>query len=59
MEYTTLFVKENFGNKKMAVRIISKEKINDITRQIVSEMTFDEAVKFGNVKGWKVLAIEE
>jgi hypothetical protein len=59
MENTTLFVRENSGDKKMAVKIISQEKINAITKQIMSEMTFDEAEKFGRVMGWEVVAAEK
>ena len=59
MENTTLFVRENSGDKKMAVKIISQEKINATTKQIMSEMTFDEAEKFGRVMGWEVVAAEK
>lgn len=59
MENTTLFVKENSGDRKVAVKIISQVKINATTKQIMSEMTFDEAEKFGRVMGWEVVAIEE
>ena len=59
MENTKLFVKENSGDKKMAVKIISQGKINATTKQIMSEMTFDEAEKFGRVMGWEVVAAEK
>ena len=59
METTTLFVRENSGDKKMAVKIISQGKINSTTKQIMSEMTFDEAEKFGRVMGWEVVAAEK
>lgn len=59
METTTLFVRENSGEKKMAVKIISQGKINATTKQIMSEMTFDEAEKFGRVMGWEVVAAEK
>ncbi|MBQ5666965.1 MAG: hypothetical protein IIV40_02205 [Oscillospiraceae bacterium] len=59
MEYTNLLVRENSGDKKMAVKIISQEKINATTKQIMSEMTFDEAEKFGRVMGWEVVAAEK
>ena len=41
MESTTLLVKENSGDKKMVVKVISEGKINSTTKQIMSEMTFD------------------
>ena len=59
METTTLFVRENSGDKKMTVKIISQGKINATTKQIMSEMTFDEAEKFGRVMGWEVVAAEK
>ena len=59
METTTLLVRENSGDKKMAVKIISQGKINATTKQIMSEMTFDEAEKFGRVMGWEVVAAEK
>ena len=59
MENTTLFVRENSGDKKMAVKIISQGKINATTKKIMSEMTFDEAEKFGSVMGWEVVAEKE
>ena len=59
MENTKLFVRENSGDKKMAVKIISEGKINATTKQIMSEMTFDEAEKFGRVMGWEVVAAEK
>ena len=43
----------------MAVKIISQGKINATTKQIMSEMTFDEAEKFGRVMGWEVVAAEK
>ena len=59
METTTLLVRENSGDKKMVVKIISQVKINATTKQIMSEMTFDEAEKFGRVMGWEVVAAEK
>ena len=59
METTTLFVRENSGDKKMTVKIISQGKINATTKQIMSEMTFDDAEKFGRVMGWEVVAAEK
>lgn len=59
MECTKLLVRENSGEKKMAVNIISQGKINATTKQIMSEMTFDEAEKFGSVMGWEVVAAEK
>ena len=59
MESTTLLVKENSGDKKIVVKVISEGKINATTKQIMSEMTFDEAEKFGRVMGWEVVAEKE
>ena len=59
MENTTLLVRENSGDKKMVVKIISQGKINATTKQIMSEMTFDEAEKFSRVMGWEVVAAEK
>jgi hypothetical protein len=58
MENTTLLVRENSGDKKIIVKIISEGKINATTKQIMSEMTFDEAEKFGRVMGREVVAAE-
>lgn len=59
MESTTLLVKENSGDKKTLVKIISQVKISATTKQIMSEMTFDEAEKFGRVMGWEVVPAKE
>ena len=59
MESTTLLVKENSGDKKILVKIISQVKIIATTKQIMSEMTFDEAEKFGCVMGWEVVPAKE
>ena len=59
METTTLFVRENSGDKKIVVKVISEGKINSTTKQIMSEMTFDDAEKFGRVMGWEVVAAEK
>ena len=59
MVYTELTVKENFGNKKMRIRIISRETISDSLKQIIQNMTFNEVLSYGNMKGWKVLSLEE
>ena len=59
MENTTLLVRENSGDKKTVVKVISEGKINSTTKQIMSEMTFDEAEKFGRVMGWEVVAAEK
>ena len=59
MENTTLLVRENSGDKKIVVKVISEGKINATTKQIMSEMTFDKAEKFGSVMGWKVVAKKE
>ena len=59
MENTTLLVRENSGDKKIVVKVISEGKINATTKQIMSEMTFDEAEKFGRVMGWEVIVAEK
>ena len=59
MENTTLFIREISGDKKIVVKVISEGKINATTKQIMSEMTFDEAEKFGRVMGWEIVAAEK
>ena len=59
MGYTVIEVKENFGNKRIKVKIISREHLSDSQKQYFSSLKRDEAIKYGNAKGWKVLDVEE
>ncbi len=59
MVYTDIEVKANFGYEKIKMRVISREKLSDLQKEYLSSLRRDEAIKYGNLKGWKVLDINE
>lgn len=58
MEEYCIQVRENVGSGKVKVRILSKEKIQASRLEFMSNMTLNEAIRYGNRKGWKVLICE-
>lgn len=54
MVSTIVEVKNNVGNRKVKVKIVSREKINDSMIRVIKEMTLDEVKKYCMIKGWAV-----
>ena len=59
MKHTILEVKENFGDKKIKIKVISRESLSDYQKKYFTTLRRDEAIKYGNTMGWIVLDIED
>lgn len=59
MESVIIQVKSNIGNGTVKMKVFSHEHISDAQKSALSAMKRDEAIKFGNANGWKVVDIEE
>ena len=59
MEYTIIEVKENFGDGRIKVKVISRTPLSDSQRKHLASLKRDEAIKYGNAMEWKVLDIDE
>lgn len=59
MIFTDIEAYENFGNQRIKMRIISREKLSDNQKEYLSTLKRDEVIKYGKVKGWTVLDIQE
>lgn len=59
MEYTVVDVKENVGTGTLKVKIISRYKLSDTTVRLVKDMTLDEVRKYGKLKAWTVLVMND
>ena len=52
-------VKANFGDGKVKMKVISRELLSEFQKKHLSSLKRDEAIKYGNINGWKVLDIED
>ena len=59
MENIIVEVKTNVGDRKLKVNIFSKETIENSTIKVIKNMTLDEVRKYGKIKGWNVLVVND
>ena len=59
MEFTDVYVKENFGCRKTKVRIIIQDPIPVQIRTIISEMPLDQVRAYGKARKWNVITIND
>ena len=59
MVFTDIEVKANFGTGSIKMRVISRTPLSDADRRYITSLRRDEAIKYGNVRGWKVIDMED
>ena len=59
MEHIILEIKENFGDGKIKMKVISREPLSDYQKEYMKALRRDKAIEYGNLMGWIVLDIED
>lgn len=59
MESTIINVKSNFGNDKVTMKIFSPKQLSVQEKEYFRSLKRDEAIKYGRIKGWKVIDVTE